>query len=216
MTDPHRGLRVLVLGASLRRESLNMRLATLAAQVTQAGGAVADLVDLSAFDVPLYNHDILTTEGIPAGARRFGDRLIDTDGFIIASPEYNYSIPGVLKNLIDWTSRIKPWPFTGRHGLLMSASPMLVGGNRGLWALRIPLEGLGARLYPDMFSMAQADTAFTASGEIADPAMRERFDRYINGFLDLTEAARHYPAAKRLLAAEPEPASASERLAASG
>jgi chromate reductase, NAD(P)H dehydrogenase (quinone) len=196
---PNRGVRISVLGASLRRESLNVRLAALAARALRDRGAVAELASMREFDVPLYDHGLLEAEGVPQGAQKFGRLLTETDGFVMASPEYNYSIPGVLKNLIDWTSRIKPWPFTGRHGLLMSASPMLVGGNRGLWALRVPLESLGAHLYPDMFSLANADSAFTADGDIARPDLRERFDSCIEGFLDAAEAARHYPAAKKLL-----------------
>src|SRR5205807_813524 len=80
--------------------------------------------------------------------------------FIISSPEYNGSMSGALKNLIDWTSRFRPQPFDTRHGLLLAASPSLAGGNRGLWALRIPLEHLGARVFPDMFSLAMAHRAF--------------------------------------------------------
>src|SRR5205085_4260862 len=99
-------------------------------------------------------------EGMPAGATELQRRLVAADAFIIASPEYNASMPGILKNLIDWTSRFRPQPFDGRQGLLMSASPSLAGGNRGLWALRVPLEHLGARIYPDMFSLSMAHKAF--------------------------------------------------------
>jgi chromate reductase, NAD(P)H dehydrogenase (quinone) len=115
---------------------------------------------------------------------------------VIASPEYNSSMPGLLKNAIDWVSRCKPQPFHERHALLMSASPSMGGGNRGLWALRIPLEHLGARVYPDMFSLAMAHKAF-AGDRIADPALQQRFEQYIQAFLELAEAAKHYPCIKR-------------------
>ena len=68
-------------------------------------------------------------------------------------------MPDVLKNLIDWTSCFRPQPFDSRHGLLLSASPSLGSGNRGLWALRIPFEHLGVRIFPDMFSLAMAHKA---------------------------------------------------------
>ena len=123
-------------------------------------------------------------------------RLTRCDAFIIASPEFNASMPGVLKNLIDWTSRFRPQPFDGRHGLLLSASPSLVGGNRGLWALRVPFEHLGARIYPDMFSLSMAHKAF-ADGDLADVALRARFDKTLLAFLSLAEAAKHYPCMKR-------------------
>lgn len=129
---------------------------------------------------------------------------------MIASPEYNASMPGVLKNSIDWVSRFSPQPFSERHGLLMSASPSMVGGNRGLWALRIPLEHLGARVYPDMFSLAQAHRAFEGDGRIADRDLQERFERTIVGFMDLVEASKHYPCVKtkwfEYLGQQPDPA----------
>ena len=97
-----------------------------------------------------------------------------------------------------------------RHGLLMSASPSMSGGNRGLWALRVPFEHLGARLYPDMFSLAQAHKAFTAEGRLADGQLQQRFDTNIINFMDLVEASIHYPCVKRAwveyLGEHPEPA----------
>jgi NAD(P)H-dependent FMN reductase len=105
-------------------------------------------------------------------------------------------MPGTIKNLIDWTSRFRPQPFDGRHGLLMSASPSLAGGNRGLWALRMPLEHLGTRVFPDMFSLSMAHKAF-AGEEIADAALQARFEKNVQAFLSLAEAARHYPCIKK-------------------
>ena len=132
---------------------------------------------------------------------------------MIASPEYNASMPGTLKNLIDWASRFRPQPFDGRHGLLLSASPSLAGGNRGLWALRMPLEHLGSRIFPDMFSLAAANKAI-ADGHIADAALRARFETNMQAFLSLAEAAKHYPCIRRAwieFLGEP-PASAADRV----
>jgi chromate reductase, NAD(P)H dehydrogenase (quinone) len=112
---------------------------------------------------------------------------------VIVSIEYNASMPGLLKNAIDWVSRYRPQPFHERHGLLLSASPSMAGGNRGLWSLRVPLEHLGARIYPDMFSLAQAHTALNEEGRIANQQLQQRFDDTIAGFMDLVEAAKHYP-----------------------
>jgi NAD(P)H-dependent FMN reductase len=126
------------------------------------------------------------------------ERLEAADAYLIASPEYNASMPGYLKNAIDWVSRIRPQPFNGRQGLLISASPSMAGGNRGLWSLRIPLEHLGSRVYPDMFSLAQAHEAFDPSGRIGNSTLQERFDRTIECFLDLVEAAKHYRPLKKL------------------
>jgi NAD(P)H-dependent FMN reductase len=189
-------VKVLVFASSLRTDSLNRKLASLAARIAKNTGAEVDVADMRDFDVPSYNGDVEKTQGIPRGAQELKRHLDASDAFILVSPEYNASMPGVLKNLIDWTSRFRPQPFDGKHGLLMSASPSMAGGNRGLWAARIPLEHLGARVYPDMFSLAMAHKAMT-DGEIADPALRSRFQKTIEAFLSLAEAARHYPCIKR-------------------
>jgi len=196
MATPTPTLNVLVFAASLRAESLNHKLATLAARVATANGALVDLATMHDFDVPLYDGDLETAQGIPAGAKELLRRLTATDAFIVASPEYNASMPGVLKNLIDWMSRFRPQPFDTRHGLLLSASPSLVGGNRGLWALRVPFEHLGARIYPDMFSLSMAHKAFAGDG-LADAALQARFEKTVQAFLSLAEAAKHYPCMKK-------------------
>ena len=134
---------------------------------------------------------------MPRGALELHTRLAAADAFVIASPEFNGSMPGGLKNVIDWVSRVRPQPFNGKQCLLMSASPSMVGGNRGLWALRVPLEHLGARVYPDMFSLAQAHQAFDSTGRIANAVLQQRFERNIECFLDLVEAASRYPALKK-------------------
>jgi len=193
-----RQVRVLVFAASLRSGSLNEPLAALAAAVVREHGAIADRAAMADFDCPSYDADVERETGVPAGAQRLRDRLVAADGFIVASPEYNASMPGYLKNAIDWVSRIRPQPFNGRQGMLLSASPSMAGGNRGLWSLRVPLEHLGARLYPDMFSLAQAHRAFDPAGRIAAPVLQERFERTIECFLDLVEAAKHYRPLKKL------------------
>jgi NAD(P)H-dependent FMN reductase len=159
-------------------------------------GATVDLASMHDFDVPLFDGDIEADQGIPAGAQELRRRLEANDAFIVASPEYNASMSGAVKNLIDWASRFRPQPFDGRHGLLLSASPSMAGGNRGLWVLRVPLEHLGARIFPDMFSLATAHKALV-DGDFADAALRGRFDATLKAFLSLAEAAKHYPCIKR-------------------
>jgi NAD(P)H-dependent FMN reductase len=190
-------VRYLVFSASLRAGSLNTQLARLAALTIEANGGEIDLGSMHEFDVPSYDADVQRDQGFPPGAEMFHHRLEACDAFVISSPEYNSSMPGALKNAIDWVSRYHPQPFNERHGLLVSASPSMVGGNRGLWALRVPFEHLGARLYPDMFSLAQAHNAFTSEGRIANEQLQERFDINISNFMDLVEAATHYPCVKR-------------------
>jgi len=196
MSSTHsKKLNVLVFAASLRKESLNKRLAGLATRTAEQLGANVDLASMRDFDVPLYDGDV-EAQGIPVGARTLRDKLLANDAFILASPEYNASMPGAIKNLIDWVSRFRPQPFDGKHGLLLSASPSLAGGNRGLWSLRMPLEHLGARVFPDMFSLAMAHKAFDGDA-IADAALQARFEKNVQAFLSLAEAAKHYPCIKR-------------------
>jgi chromate reductase len=191
--DTFEQCRVLVLSASRREESLNTRLATLVAETVVAGGHAADLVSIGEFDMGPYDGDAEVSGTFPAGAEAFRRRLDASDAFVISSPEYNASMPGVLKNAIDWVSRFRPQPFHERHGLLVSASPSMVGGNRGLWSLRVPLEHLGARIYPDMFSLAQAHLAFDEQGRLANARLQERLETTLTGFLELAEAAKKYP-----------------------
>ena len=193
-----RNVRVLVFAASLRRASLNRRLAELAAAVVEEKGGTPERATMADFDCPSYSGVVEQESGVPAGAQRLRERLTAADAFIIAAPEYNASMPGCLKNAVDWASRIRPQPFNGRQGMLLSASPSMAGGNRGLWSLRVPLEHLGARLYPDMFSLAQAHEAFDGAGRIKSPVLQERFERTIECFLELVEAATHYRPLKKL------------------
>ena len=190
-------LRVLVFPASLRRESLNARLVSLVEGIVTRHGAEVVHASMRDFDCPSYDGDVEASTGIPTGAQELREALQGCDAFIISSPEYNASMPGILKNAIDWTSRFRPQPFNGKQGFLMSASPSMAGGNRGLWSLRIPLEHLGARIYPDMFSLAQAHEAFRADGQLARETTGERLATIVSCFLDLTEASKHYGRMKK-------------------
>jgi len=200
----------LVFSASLRADSLNSRLARLAAITIEANGGIVDPTSMPGFDTPSYDSDVQDADGFPPGADRLRECIQINDAFVISAPEYNASMPGLLKNTIDWVSRFSPQPFNEKHGLLLSASPSMVGGNRGLWALRVPFEHLGARIYPDMFSLAQAHKAFDRDGRIADAQLRDRFESNIVGFMDLVEATKHYPCVKtrwvEYLGERPDPA----------
>ena len=186
-----RPVRFLVFGAALRDGSLNSRLAALAADVIEWQGGEAIVARMQDFECPLYDDD-LAAHGAPDGVQLFRELLSECDGLVVSSPEYNGSMPGILKNLIDWSSRYYPHPFDGRHALLLSASPSMMGGNRGLWALRVPLEHLGMRVYPEMFSLAQANEAFDADDRIKDSATANRFEQLIDSFMGLVEAAKYY------------------------
>ncbi|WP_351228123.1 NAD(P)H-dependent oxidoreductase [Streptomyces sp. NPDC002133] len=195
--SPAGPLRVLVFGAAMRADSTNARLAALVARLIADSGATADLATMREFEMPLYDGDAEAAEGVPAGALALRGRLEECEAFVISSPEYNASVPGVLKNAIDWVSRVQPQPFKDKHAMLVSASPSMVGGNRGLWALRVPLEHLGTRVYPDMFSLGMAHQGFTDDGLLTDSGLQQRLAETVEAFLRLVEADTRYVCLQR-------------------
>ena len=187
----------LVFSVSQRKDSLNTKLANLAAAVIERHKGILDFAHMSEFDAPSFNQDLEVNDFHPPGAEEFRKRLLANDAFIISSPEYNGSMPGLIKNSIDWVSRFRPQPFNDKHALVMSASPSMAGGNRALWQLRMPLEHLGANVFPNMFSLAMAHKAFNADGNIADETLGKRFEDNIVSFMNLVEAAKNYPCMKK-------------------
>lgn len=184
-------MKLLLMAASLRKGSFNKKLIDLACVLLREQKIEVDKADFSEFDMPLYDGDVNEKEGLPKGALAFMERMDATDGIIISSPEYNFSTPGTLKNLIDWISRGKPMPWTKKTLLLMSASPSLVGGNRGLWHTRVPLEACGAIVYPDMFSLASANTAFQEDGSLKDDDLQKRLKISLIEFVKFLEKLKH-------------------------
>jgi len=189
--------RILVFSASLRKDSLNTRLAKLATSVIEKNGGIVDFTNIIEFDCPSFNQDLEADNFHPEGAEEFRKRILANDAFIISSPEYNGSMPGLLKNTIDWVSRFRPQPFNERHGLLMSASTSMGGGNHGLWSLRMPLEKLGSNVFSSMFSLATAHKAFTPEGNISDETLAKRFENNLIDFMNAVEASKHYPCMKK-------------------
>jgi NAD(P)H-dependent FMN reductase len=176
-------LRLLAFAASLRKESLNRKLIRVAADMARAAGAEVDLADFHEFDMPLFDGDLLQSDGIPAGARELIRRIEAAHGLLISSPEYNYSLPGTLKNTIDWVSRAKPMPLRGKTALLMGASTSQVGAVRGLWQLRIPLEGLGVFVDPDMYNLPWGDKQFDETGSLKEAERAERLQTMIQTYI---------------------------------
>jgi chromate reductase, NAD(P)H dehydrogenase (quinone) len=196
-TNKREQVSFLMFSASLQKNSLNTQLVKLAKEIIEKNGGKVEFRSMADFDTPSFNQDLEASNTPPPGAIALRDRIVFNDAFIIASPEYNGAMPGLLKNAIDWVSRFRPQPFNEKQALLMSASPSMVGGNRGLWSLRVPLEHLGARVYPNMFSLAMAHKSFTPDGKLSDATISARFEENITGFMALAEAQKHYPCIKR-------------------
>lgn len=168
--------RVLAFAGSLRSGSLNRRLLAVAAE-TLRGKAEVDLLDLRDVMMPIYDGDIEARDGLPEGAQRFRERIAAADALLIATPEYNNSIPGGLKNAVDWASRGPHQPFKGKPVLLLSASPGPFGGVRSVLALRLSLTSLMAVVIPNTVSVGRADQAFDESGALKDQRQRDSVER---------------------------------------
>lgn len=181
-------MRVLAFAASLRRDSLNKKLIRVAADIARERAAQVDLADFREFDMPLFDGDLNQEQGLPTGAAELKRRVEAADALIISVPEYNYSVPGTLKNAIDWVSRARPMPWRGKSVYLISASTSPMGGIRGLWQTRIPLEGCGALVFPDMFALAHAQEAFDGSGQLKNEQLAGRLRTEVDGFLRLVES----------------------------
>jgi NAD(P)H-dependent FMN reductase len=181
-------MHVFAFAASVREQSLNRKLIAVAAAMAAEAGAELDLAEFGQFSMPLFDSDLNERVGLPPGAIALQRRLYRADAVMIAAPEYNYSIAATLKNAIDWVSRARPMPWRGKSLYLMSASPSAMGGIRGLWQTRVPLEGCGALVFPDMFALPAAHQAFEDDGRLRDPATAERLRREVLGFVRLAEA----------------------------
>lgn len=177
-------LKLLAFAASLRRGSWNRKLIQAAAELARQAGAEVDLADFHDFDMPLYDFDLQSSQGFPQGTQELARAVERADGVLLASPEYNFSLPGHLKNAIDWVSRMKPMPLRGKSALLLSASNGQFAGVRGLWQLRIPLEGLGVHVYPDMFALPWAEKQFGEDGRLVEPERQGRLETVLAGYLE--------------------------------
>lgn len=180
-------VKLLAFAASLRKGSHNRRLIGLAAQVAREQGAEVELAEFRDFDMPLYDAD-LQAHGFPGGTLRLAEAIGRADGILLSSPEYNYSLPGTLKNAIDWISRIKPTPLNNRSALLFSASNGQFGGIRGLWQLRIPLEGCGVHVFPDMYALPWAEKMFGEDGRIVEAERQTRLETILARYLKTATA----------------------------
>lgn len=166
-------VRIAVISGSLRKGSYNTKLVRFVAGKLRAGGAEIDEISLLNLDLPMMNEDLEREQGHPASVVDLKKRLIAADALLIASPEYNGSLSGALKNAIDWASRPREGEaplacFKGKAGGLLAASPGKLGGLRGLRHLRLILNQIGTVVHPTEFALASAHEAFDDAGNIKD------------------------------------------------
>lgn len=178
MTVP---IRLLAFAGSLRSGSFNRRLIhTLARGATQAGAEV-DLIELRDFPLPVYDGDI-ELDGVPENVRALQAKLAAVDGLLIATPEYNGSMPALVKNTLDWISRPQldgsdgTRLFSGKVAGICSASPGALGGLRSLLVLRDTLSKLGLWVCPAQVAVGGAGTAFAEDGTLIDERRRAQVE----------------------------------------
>lgn len=147
-------------------------------------------MDLKQYSIPVYDGDIEEEKGIPDDVTKLDQQIKSCDSLIVVTPEYNGSIPGILKNVVDWLSRVDEPCFRGRHLQIFAASPGAFGGVRSLWHSRVPFEVLGAHVSPDMMGLPKADSAFDESGKLTDPKTADRIKNILTSFVQLVQKVR--------------------------
>ena len=172
-------MRLLFFAGSIREGSFNRKLASLAHHIAAANGIEAVLAELKDYPMPLYNGDLEAKEGPPEQSRAFKALLSEYQGIFIASPEYNSSVTPLLKNTLDWVTRVREKGETGlevfrsRVFAISGASPGYYGTMRGLLHLRQILEiGMGATVIPQQIAVPRAMDAFEQDGSLKDKAQQ--------------------------------------------
>jgi len=173
-------MRLLFFAGSAREASFNKKLALLGRHIAEANGIEAVFVDLKDYPMPIYNGDLEAAEGPPERARAFKALLGEYQGVFIASPEYNSSVTPLLKNTLDWVTRVRAKGETGlevfksRVFAISAASPGYYGGMRSLLNLRqILAVGIGALVIPEQLALPRAMDAFEADGSLKDKTQQE-------------------------------------------
>jgi chromate reductase, NAD(P)H dehydrogenase (quinone) len=183
--------KILLMAASTRKESYNKELINLIGKMANKQEIEVLKLNFNDFSLPLYDGNLEEKSGLPFAATMFIAEMKNSEGLILASPEYNFSIPGTIKNLIDWVSREKTMPWSKYPIMLCSASPSPVGGNRGLLHTATVLQSCcGAYVFPSMFSLANAHEVFTDDGSLKDNVLEQRLIKNITEFINFINSLK--------------------------
>ncbi|NMO15806.1 NAD(P)H-dependent oxidoreductase [Pyxidicoccus fallax] len=174
MAGPH----ILAVSGSLRTGGFNRMLLEAAVAHARSLGADVDVVDLKTLNLPLYDGDV-EAQGLPPAVAELRERLGKARGLIIASPEYNSSIPGGLKNAIDWVSRPPGRLFQEKWVAMMGASPGVFGTARMQPHLRQVMSSVGAHVLPTQVHVQKAAEAFTPEGRLRDEARQKEVEALV-------------------------------------
>ena len=174
--------RILAFGGSLRRQSWNQKLASIATEGARSAGAEVTVISLRDYPLPLFDEDLEAEQGLPENAKKLKALFQEHHGLIIASPEYNSSVSAALKNAIDWISRSERKDeaplsaLAGKTAVICATSPGALGGLRGLVHLRSILGNIGITVLPDQQAIGSAFSAFTDTGRLADIKQHQRIE----------------------------------------
>jgi chromate reductase, NAD(P)H dehydrogenase (quinone) len=180
-------LNVLTICGSLRKGSYNRLVMNALPSLAPAGMSFKEAPPYAGF--PHFNADDMNATGFPAPVTALADAIRAADGVIINTPEYNYSLPGALKNAIDWVSRIKDQPFGGKPIAIQSASPGPLGGGRVQYHLRTMLVFLNSFVFntPEIFVGNCISKFDEKTGELTDETTRKFITQQLAGFAKLIE-----------------------------
>lgn len=171
--------KILAFAGSLRKDSYNKKMIQIAVKGAVDAGAKVTLIDLKDYPLPVYDQDIEDMQGLPENALKLKELFWAHEGFLLACPEYNSSISGALKNVIDWVSRMASPEevylscFIDKAAVLMSASQGQLGGLRGLVHVRAILNNIFTIVLPQQKSISLAQNAFDAQGNLKDSKQEE-------------------------------------------
>jgi chromate reductase, NAD(P)H dehydrogenase (quinone) len=173
---------VIGICGSLRKGSYNRTVLQQLPRLAPAGMSISEAPPFAAF--PLYNADIQTTTGFPAPVNALAEAIRAADGVIFCTPEYNFSLPGGLKNAIDWVSRLQNQPFAGKPVAIQSTSPGPLGGGRVQYDLRRMMVFLDALTLnkPEIFVGSCASRFDEKTGTLRDEATRDLIRQQLEAF----------------------------------
>lgn len=185
-------LSILVIPGALRARSMNRALAHAAVSLAPTG---TTLTVHELHDIPLYDGDA-EAAGVPASVTALREAIAAADALFFCTPEYNSSVPGVLKNAIDWASRPAPGEgslaaFAGKTAVLMATSPGALGGLRGLVHLRSILGNIQMLVLPEQRAIPKAHEAFAANGSLKDAKLADEIRGLGRRLAEVTRALQH-------------------------
>lgn len=187
------GPRILIIPGSLRTGSHNVKLAAAAAYQFAQSGAQVTRISLDDFALPIYDADLQANTGIPKNAINLKRMMGSHHGVLVVTPEYNGSVPALVKNTIDWVTRVQDphesrgQVFRDRAFALASASQSRFGGSRALAALRLILSACHATVIPNQLALSFADQAYDDMDKLKHPADIEGLNAMVRQLIDVSQ-----------------------------